>query len=150
MLAILHLLAAFIANLFKSRRRLEVENLYLRHQLNIALRRVEGESLRRICRDAGMPRKATVFHWIARHKEFRDRYISARDFQAEGLCEEMIEIRASYPPLTCRSERRARPLLWPPSQSLALHRERLARRRVGFPFGAQQLAGPDDCSPLRR
>jgi hypothetical protein len=38
MLAILHLLETFIANLFKSRRRLEVENLFLRHQLNIALR----------------------------------------------------------------------------------------------------------------
>src|SRR5208337_3491526 len=49
-------------------------------------RLVEGESLRRICSDAGMPGKATVFRWIARHKEFRDRYISARDFQAEGLC----------------------------------------------------------------
>jgi hypothetical protein len=42
-------------------------------------RLVEGESLRRICSDAGMPGKATVFRWIARHKEFRDRYISARD-----------------------------------------------------------------------
>ena len=39
MVAILHLLAAVIANLFKSRRRLEAENLVLRHQLNIALRR---------------------------------------------------------------------------------------------------------------
>jgi hypothetical protein len=39
MLAILHLLGTFVANLFMSRRRLEVENLYLRHQLNIALRR---------------------------------------------------------------------------------------------------------------
>src|SRR5215831_16811582 len=38
MLAILHLLGTFIANLFKSQRRLEVENLFLRHQLNIALR----------------------------------------------------------------------------------------------------------------
>ncbi|MFY9828491.1 MAG: hypothetical protein WAK69_07730, partial [Rhodoplanes sp.] len=38
MLAILRLLAAFIANLFKSRRRLEAEILFLRHQLNIALR----------------------------------------------------------------------------------------------------------------
>jgi hypothetical protein len=37
MLAILQLLGAFVANLFKSRRRLEVENLFLRHQLNIAL-----------------------------------------------------------------------------------------------------------------
>src|SRR5262245_87112 len=40
MLAIVHLLATFIADLFKSRRRLEVENLFLRHQLNVALRRV--------------------------------------------------------------------------------------------------------------
>jgi hypothetical protein len=39
MFAIVHLLATFIADLFKSRRRLEVENLFLRHQLNIALRR---------------------------------------------------------------------------------------------------------------
>src|SRR6266508_4773807 len=39
MFAIIHLLATFIADLFKSRRRLEVENLFLRHQLNIALRR---------------------------------------------------------------------------------------------------------------
>src|ERR1700746_1718384 len=40
MLAILHLLGTFVANLFRSRRRLEVENLFLRHQLNIAMRRV--------------------------------------------------------------------------------------------------------------
>src|SRR6266540_3929310 len=39
MVAIIHLLATFIADVFKSRRRLEVENLFLRHQLNIALRR---------------------------------------------------------------------------------------------------------------
>ena len=39
-----------------------------------------------------MPGEATVFRWIARHKEFRDRYISARDVQAEGLGEEMFEI----------------------------------------------------------
>jgi len=39
MLAILHLLATFVADMFKSRRRLEAENLLLRHQLNIALRR---------------------------------------------------------------------------------------------------------------
>ena len=31
--------SALIANLFKSRRRLEAENFFLRHQLNVALRR---------------------------------------------------------------------------------------------------------------
>ena len=36
---ILHLLVMFVADIFKSRRRLEAENLFSRHQLNIALRR---------------------------------------------------------------------------------------------------------------
>ena len=39
MLAILHALGMFAADLFKSRFRLEAENLFLRHQLNIALRK---------------------------------------------------------------------------------------------------------------
>ena len=39
MFAILHALGMFVANLFKSRSRLEAENLFLRHQLAIALRR---------------------------------------------------------------------------------------------------------------
>ena len=38
MLAILHALVMFVADLFKSRTRLEAENLFLRHQLTIALR----------------------------------------------------------------------------------------------------------------
>src|SRR4051812_4584374 len=40
MFALLRLLVALISSRFKSRRRLEIENLYLRHQLNIAMRRV--------------------------------------------------------------------------------------------------------------
>jgi len=39
MFAILHALGMFVADLFKSRIRLEAENLLLRHQLSIALRR---------------------------------------------------------------------------------------------------------------
>jgi len=39
MFAMIYLLGAFIADLFKSRRQLELENLFLRHQVNIILRR---------------------------------------------------------------------------------------------------------------
>ena len=39
MIATLHLVGMFIIDLFKSRSRLEAENLFLRHQLTIALRR---------------------------------------------------------------------------------------------------------------
>ena len=38
MLAILYALGMFIVDLFKSRSRLEAENLFIRHQLNLALR----------------------------------------------------------------------------------------------------------------
>jgi hypothetical protein len=37
MLAILYAFGMFVADLFKSRSRLEAENLFLRHQLNLAL-----------------------------------------------------------------------------------------------------------------
>lgn len=47
MLSLIRLLAAFVANRFKSPRRLEIENLYLRHQLNIALRRTPQRVLLR-------------------------------------------------------------------------------------------------------
>ena len=39
MLALLYVLGMFVVDLFKSRSRLEAENLFLRHQLNVALRR---------------------------------------------------------------------------------------------------------------
>jgi hypothetical protein len=42
MIAILRALGMFAADLFMSRNRLEAENLFIRHQLNIALRRVRS------------------------------------------------------------------------------------------------------------
>jgi transposase InsO family protein len=50
MLALLHLLFASILDRFKSRRRLEIENLYLRHQLNVAMRKIP-QRLRLRCAD---------------------------------------------------------------------------------------------------
>lgn len=41
MISVLHALALFFSDLFKSHRRLEAENLLLRHQLNLALRRAQ-------------------------------------------------------------------------------------------------------------
>jgi hypothetical protein len=55
-------------------------------------RLVDGESLRAICSDTGMPGRATVYRWIACHKEFRDWYTLAHEFQTEDLIDEMIKI----------------------------------------------------------
>ncbi len=58
----------------------------------IAGRVVEGETLRTICADPKMPDKKTLFHWLALHADFRDRYVSAREAQAEDLIFECIGI----------------------------------------------------------
>ena len=42
MFVVLNAVAIVVANLFKSRRRLEAENILLRHQLNIALRQTQA------------------------------------------------------------------------------------------------------------
>jgi hypothetical protein len=44
MIAILRLLGTLVLDLFQSRRQLKVENLFLRHQLSIALRRAPRPS----------------------------------------------------------------------------------------------------------
>ena len=53
---------------------------------------VDGESLRTICADAGMPDEATVLGWISSHREFRDQYEIAREFPVQALLDETIEI----------------------------------------------------------
>jgi hypothetical protein len=53
MFAILYALGMFVADLFKSQCRLEAENLLLRHQLTIALRRAP-------------PRLLSLFHGFHR------------------------------------------------------------------------------------
>lgn len=52
----------------------------------------EGESLRRICNDEGMPAKSTVMLWLAQHSEFSDQYARARETQADYLAEDLLEI----------------------------------------------------------
>jgi hypothetical protein len=60
--------------------------------MTICDRIVEGESLRTICADAGMPDVATVLGWVSGHRKFRLEYELARGFQAQYLLEESLEI----------------------------------------------------------
>ena len=60
----------------------------------ICLRIAEGESLRSICQDEGMPHRATVHVWLddPARTEFHDRYARARVAQAWSLAEEALHI----------------------------------------------------------
>lgn len=58
----------------------------------ICERIADGESLRTICGDEGMPNKATVFRWLAANDAFRDQYARAREAQADTLFDDILEI----------------------------------------------------------
>ena len=58
----------------------------------ICARLVEGESLKAICREDGMPAASTVFLWLDAHEAFRTKYARARELQAELQVDEMTEI----------------------------------------------------------
>jgi len=52
----------------------------------------DGRSLRSVCRDEGMPDKATVFRWLAEHEAFRDQYARAKEESADAMVDDMIDI----------------------------------------------------------
>jgi hypothetical protein len=60
--------------------------------MTICERLIEGESLRAICTDPVMPEKATVLSWISQNKEFRKLYASAREFQANCISDDAIDV----------------------------------------------------------
>jgi len=60
--------------------------------LIICERLVEGESLRAICREDGMPSQSMVFRWLETHESFREQYTRARDMQADTFADELTEI----------------------------------------------------------
>ncbi|AIX74670.1 MAG: DNA packaging protein [Mixta calida] len=58
----------------------------------ICLRLAEGESLRSVCRDDGMPSKQAVLRWLARNEKFRAQYVRAKEEGAEAIAEELFDI----------------------------------------------------------
>lgn len=51
-----------------------------------------GESLLKVCKRPGMPDKSTVFRWLAKHEDFRDKYAKATEARADSIFEEIATI----------------------------------------------------------
>lgn len=58
----------------------------------ICARISQGESLRKILRDPGMPDHVTIYKWIRDFPEFLTQYTTARENQADTLADEITEI----------------------------------------------------------
>lgn len=58
----------------------------------ICERIANGESLRAICSEEGMPAQSSVFKWLSAHTEFSEKYTRAREAQADVLFDEILQI----------------------------------------------------------
>jgi hypothetical protein len=55
-------------------------------------RLADGESLRAICQDEGMPDRASVRRWIIADESFRSQYARARGEQGDHYADEIVAI----------------------------------------------------------
>jgi len=58
----------------------------------ICERLASGESLVVICQDKDMPCKTAVYSWLQKHPEFTDKYVRAREAQADTHVDEIVHI----------------------------------------------------------
>lgn len=54
-----------------------------------------GMSLRKICMQDDFPDAATVYRWLDKYEDFRDKYARAREAATEDMLEEILEIADS-------------------------------------------------------
>jgi hypothetical protein len=66
---------------------------FTQEQADLICQRIaDGESLRTICSDEGMPATSTVFKWLNEQTTFSEQYARAREAQADALFDEILEI----------------------------------------------------------
>lgn len=58
----------------------------------ICERLADGESLRTICSEDGMPARSSVFKWLGENAGFSDQYARARTAQADAIFDDILEI----------------------------------------------------------
>lgn len=70
------------------------ETIYTDELASLICERIaDGEYLRVICRDPGMPKWRTVYHWIEDKPDFAERMEKARQIGADAIAEQsMIEV----------------------------------------------------------
>jgi len=58
---------------------------------NICQRLMEGKPLTQICKDKDQPSLSTVYKWIAKHKDFASKLLTARKIGCQTYLDKMIE-----------------------------------------------------------
>lgn len=56
-----------------------------------------GKPLQEICRAEGMPSEPTVYRWLEQFPAFRERYVRARELQAETMADMVVDVAMNAP-----------------------------------------------------
>lgn len=96
----------------------------------------DGQSLRSICREDGMPTTSTVCKWLTLLPAFAEQYARAREMQADALADEITDIADNLTGDPQRDRLRVDARKWAASK--------LKPRK----YGDKQLIGSDPENPL--
>jgi hypothetical protein len=77
----------------------------------ICIRLAEGQSLREVLKNNGMPAQSTVYEWLLRHPSFAEQYTRAREEQADTLADEIIAIADEQPEIIAVVDKRTGELI---------------------------------------
>ena len=89
------------------KKRIGAPSTYSQHIATVICIRIsEGESLRQILKDDGMPAQSTVYEWLMRHPVFTEQYTRAREEQADSLADEIIAIADEQPEVVVVTDKR--------------------------------------------
>jgi hypothetical protein len=121
----------------------------------ICKRLAEGESLRTIVKDEGMPAQGTVYVWLLKHKDFEEQYTRAREEQAETHADEIVSIADETPDTVPVYDKEGNLLRIDLSSAyLQWQRQRIDARKWNASkqrpkkYGDRQIHSGDDDSPV--
>jgi len=59
---------------------------------NVIKRIQAGDAVRNICAEKGTPDENTIYRWLDKYEEYRERYARAKEIAADALYDEMLAI----------------------------------------------------------
>jgi hypothetical protein len=71
----------------------------------ICRRMIEGENLVKICKDAHLPTRMTIYNWYDKHPDFYARCVRAREGLADFLVDEIDELAEKTTELNVNSQK---------------------------------------------
>lgn len=77
---------------------------------DICIRIALGESLRKICMEEEMPAQSSVYEWLLRYPDFSEKYVRARELQAETQFDELVDIVDQPPELSYVTGKNGEPI----------------------------------------